>query len=250
MTQTGLSSVFEDAVIPTLLYLPNLTPQDESLLLLPAAYTALFALADAQFRSADAKETGETHRSSEEELVFYDRLMRQGVLQGYAYTAESPPIVTLLVAALSALVERMGIHAVKHLKDVIPILCTAIADPFATSCMPLLEASVGALQRVILNCWPRVGRGVWKGMILRALVGCWMSVREEGEGVPAARIVAVTKELGVCGRMLVSAVEGEEEEEGSIREDIGFLIERDETIGMLFGMSEDGLGDVLSVEES
>jgi hypothetical protein len=90
LQQAGLGEVFEDAVIPTLLFLPTLTPVEESLSLL------------------------KNDRS--DRLKFLDRVMRQGVLQGFMHSGENVKIAELLVNEATTLFENMGIHAVKYLK--------------------------------------------------------------------------------------------------------------------------------------
>jgi len=105
LKQSGIGEVFEDALMPTLLYLPNLTPVDESLRLLSSAYGALGVLCDVRY------EVGEKAR-----IEFLDRVMRMGVFMGYHHASEHPAIVQLLLEQTKVLVEKMGIHAVKHLK--------------------------------------------------------------------------------------------------------------------------------------
>jgi hypothetical protein len=107
LQQAGLGEVFEDAVIPTLLFLPTLTPVEESLSLLKSAYLALLALADVRYPSKNDRS---------DRLKFLDRVMRQGVLQGFMHSGENVKIAELLVNEATTLFENMGIHAVKYLK--------------------------------------------------------------------------------------------------------------------------------------
>lgn len=68
LTQTGLGFVFEDAVAPTLMFLPSLTPIKESELLVPAAWEAIFTLCDVWFSklhpASQAKPNNSTTSSS------------------------------------------------------------------------------------------------------------------------------------------------------------------------------------------
>lgn len=107
LKQTGLAEVFEDTVMPSLLFLPSLTPVDESLRLLPVAYEALYNLCDVRYP---------TPADTTERMRLYDRVMRQGFLQGYLHSRESHGIVEALIRQADTLVRKMGIHAVKHLK--------------------------------------------------------------------------------------------------------------------------------------
>src|ERR1700709_264859 len=76
LQQTGLGPVFEDAILPTLLFLPSITPAEESLQLLPPAYRALEVLTDVRFQGQEKKEKGE-------KMSFFDRVLRKGILPGY-----------------------------------------------------------------------------------------------------------------------------------------------------------------------
>lgn len=107
LERTGLGEVFENAVMPCLLYLPSLTEEAESLQMLRAAYPALIALALARF--PDEKDRTARMRA-------LDRILRQGVLKGYAYAGEHVKIAELLVQQIIKLVNEMGIESVKHLK--------------------------------------------------------------------------------------------------------------------------------------
>jgi hypothetical protein len=136
--------------------------------------------------------------------------MRKGVLTGYAHSSSHPAIVEILVQQIKVLVQKLGIHCVKHLKDIIPILSTVLMDPFGTSRPSLLLEAVRAMQVVILNAWPRMREVGHRMEVVRALVVCWRTVCEEGGGEEEGKGLAeVKKEVGVAGRLLVSAVEGE-----------------------------------------
>ena len=107
LRQTGLGDVFEEVVIPTLLFLPELTPIEESISLLTSAYLALLSLGEARY-------------STKEEWInkmrFLDRVMRQGVLQGFIHSRDNVRIAELLVRQTINLFESMGIYSVKYLK--------------------------------------------------------------------------------------------------------------------------------------
>ncbi|TVY37373.1 CCA tRNA nucleotidyltransferase, mitochondrial [Lachnellula occidentalis] len=220
LKQSGIGEVFEDALLPTLLYLPNLTPVDESLRLLSSAYGALSVLCDVRY------EVGEKAR-----IEFLDRVMRMGVFMGYHHASEHPAIVQLLLEQTKVLVEKMGIHAVKHLKDLIPILSTTLTDPFAPSNPPLLLSAIRALQTVLLNCWPRISEPKYKMKIIKALSVCWTDVSASED---RGRLEEVQKDLKVAGRLLVSAVGGGV----NVRAELRPLVEVNKDVGIMFGVGE------------
>ena len=106
LQDTGLATVFEQAVLPTLLYLPALTPVDESLQLLEPAYAALLALAD-RLRADE---------SGKQRTQLLGKLLREGVFTGYFHAREHVRIVNLLFRQAACIVTLMGINSVKHLK--------------------------------------------------------------------------------------------------------------------------------------
>lgn len=126
LKQTGLGDVFEDAVMPTLMFLPSVTPVEESMELLEPAYNALFVLADVRWESEGVVEIQRKSADQQERRKFYDRIMRQGILTGYTHAHEHRRIVELLTKEIGYLVEKMGMHAVKHLKVLIGFLLSTI----------------------------------------------------------------------------------------------------------------------------
>lgn len=61
----------------------------------------------------------------------------------------------------------------------IPLLAQVLSAPFATAYPPLLEASVHAIDAVVVNVWPRVA--FHRGEILEGLVVCWCRIQGEEE---------------------------------------------------------------------
>lgn len=94
------------------MFLPNLTPVDESVQLLEPTYEALLVLGDVLYSGDIDGKGGE----AENQMHFWDRVMRKGVLMGYMHSSEHPAIVEVLVRNMDAVISKMGIYAVKHLK--------------------------------------------------------------------------------------------------------------------------------------
>jgi len=228
LAQTGLGEVFEDAVTPTLLFLPSLTPLEESLQLLPASYDALFVLADVRFTDDEA---GHSSR-----LKLYDRIMRKGVLTGYLHSNDCPAIVEILVTQISRILSKMGIHSVKYLKDILPILTTVLTDPFGPARPSLLLSGMKTLQAVILNCWPRIALDKGHRMeVVKMLVLCWKNLSEGEEDGKEKGLDEVKEELKVAGKLLVGAVE----KEVDFRTELMPLFEADPGLVEVFGMDHE-----------
>ncbi|KAK1635246.1 hypothetical protein BDP81DRAFT_377328 [Colletotrichum phormii] len=107
LVQTGLGGIFEQSVFPSLLSLPTLTPEKESLLLLDPAYGTIIQLAKIQFPGAG-------DRDKKNKLL--TRLLREGVFPGYWQASEFIGIVQLLARQTTSIVSELGIFATAHLK--------------------------------------------------------------------------------------------------------------------------------------
>ena len=113
LERTGLGELFENAINPSLMFLPSLTEEAESLQMLKAAYPTLVSLALVRF-------PGEKHQAAR--IKALDRILRNGILKGYAYAGEHVKITELLVNRMESLVKELGVESVKHLK----VLCKPI----------------------------------------------------------------------------------------------------------------------------
>ncbi|KAI1824508.1 hypothetical protein F4861DRAFT_538967 [Xylaria intraflava] len=133
LSRIGLADVLEQAVFPTVLSLPSLTPEAESLALLGAAYPALFDMAgirgsaisdeDAKGESTDDKATSDdpTPQSggfSDAQRKLLDKVVREGLMVGYHHAKEHIKLVDFFCRTLRRLVYGMGILTVKYLKPV------------------------------------------------------------------------------------------------------------------------------------
>lgn len=113
LRDTGLASVFEDAVFPTLHFLPNITPEAESLQLLVPAYSALLTLAG---KVNDGKAQTGKHHSDMPRAKLLDKILREGIFSAYFHAKEHICIVEVLLVQTTLVLNEMGIYAVKHLK--------------------------------------------------------------------------------------------------------------------------------------
>ncbi|KAK0613038.1 hypothetical protein B0T17DRAFT_498777, partial [Bombardia bombarda] len=169
----GLSKVFEDAVFPTLSYLPTLTPESESVLLLDLAFDALISLAGKQ-KQQPSPATGIS-----EQKKALDKILREGVFPAYAHAKSHMLLVRVLCLKLGSIVSMMGVHAVKYLQDIIPILLEVIAEDFAPLVPETLSVALDVLDAVLTNCWPMIPGIPWQDKIIAALVICWENVVRE-----------------------------------------------------------------------
>ena len=107
LQRTGLGEIFHGALIPCLSFLPTLTPEDESLRLLESVYPALLTLVRVRFSDP---------RPNLQKGQVLDKILRVGILNGYAHAGEHIKIAVLLMERMADIVDEMGITSVKHLK--------------------------------------------------------------------------------------------------------------------------------------
>ncbi|OAA68345.1 hypothetical protein SPI_00540 [Niveomyces insectorum RCEF 264] len=207
---TGLESVLADAVFPTLLFLPRLTPEKESLQLLEPAYAALLSLAaaaaaapvplsaasSAGSRRGEDATRGLHHLPPKPAADLLDKILRDGIYAGYFHASEHIRIVELLVRQAGRVIETMGgVYAVKHLKDLIPMYASIMTDPFAMRYKPAVVAATDALQTTMVNCWPRMADTPWQEEIIKMLMLCWLNVQEDHGGEERRREKEDNKDL-------------------------------------------------------
>lgn len=132
LSRTGLADVFEQAVFPTVLSLPSLTPEAESAALLGAAYPALFDMAGIEGPNLAAAGHGnddvtddsvapDTQNSqnrgfSEAQRKLLDKIFREGIMTGYHHAKGHIRLVDFFCNTLRCLVDCIGILSVKYLK--------------------------------------------------------------------------------------------------------------------------------------
>ena len=107
LSERGMGKVLEEAIMPTLQFLPTHTPEAESAQLLEPAYTALVLLAGTRFAY-------DGDMAAKRSLL--DRLLREGVFSAYSHASEYVRIVEVLATKANLIIDELGIYATKHLK--------------------------------------------------------------------------------------------------------------------------------------
>ncbi|PWY87530.1 ATP :tRNA-specific tRNA nucleotidyltransferase [Aspergillus heteromorphus CBS 117.55] len=195
LRRTNLSSVFDDAIRPCLLSLPTITPEDESLTLLAAAYPALRLLHKTASlpQPQPTTTTTTTTTTTSNPKNPHAQTLRENLIPSFHHTSITPTtrndpstnkpsfpyprLSTLLLHQIHDELFDLGIQTTKYLQDIIPLVYSVLENPFGTAYPPLLLAGVAVARAVVLNAHPRVW--VWRGEILGAVCGCWGVVGEE-----------------------------------------------------------------------
>ncbi|KAL8691503.1 MAG: hypothetical protein Q9218_003289 [Villophora microphyllina] len=216
LERSGLGKIFHDTLIPYLLYLPQLTPEEESIPLLDATYDALIALSLARYPGCE---------KGGSKVKALDTIFRYGIIKGHAHAGENVRIAELLMKKCEDLVNTMRVYSVKHLKDILPMISATLTAPFALAYPPLLMAALGTLKAVICNAWPRAG--CHRGDVLEGLVVCWCRIEDEER---LSEEVSKVKE-GI--EVIVQAVVKMLGEDGDARRDLKILRDHDPRLGVL-----------------
>lgn len=200
MQTTGIGAIFQDVAFPTLLFLPNLTLEKESVELLKAAYKVLIQLAQTY---------GDPTSSSRRQLL--DKILRDGVYAGFHHASEYVHVVEVLMQCTTTIVNCLGVYTVKHLQvtlwlsvlelrlmlngakqNLLSIISSVMTDPFATAYLPSILAAADALAAIIANCWPRLSELSHVERIVSIISLCWINVHNDDA---ATQLSTADKEL-------------------------------------------------------
>ncbi|CAG7562436.1 unnamed protein product [Fusarium equiseti] len=170
LQSTGIGRVFVDVTFPLLLYLPSVTPEDQSIAVLSPAYDVLIKLAERTGNPA----------SSERRRVF-DKILRDGIFAGHHHASQYTRIVQVLMQKTAVVVNCLGIYSIKHLSPLLSMSSSIMTDPFAVAHPPTLRATTQLLGAIITNAWPRVRESEHMDNVIRILSLCWLNLLEELE---------------------------------------------------------------------
>jgi hypothetical protein len=227
--RTGLIPVFRDSLLSCTTYLPTLAPAQDSAALITASLPALLSLADAAHPLDPESPTPSPERTALLLLI-----LRKAFLTPFHHSREHLPVARALLARLPALLDALGVDAVVHLKDLIPLLAAVLDDPFGPAHPALLLDAARALSAVLRNAWPRVG--VWRADVLRGVIGLWVRLAEEkGEDPVLAEIQEECQE--VVG--MLDAIMRADEEDVDWDEEVAQIKAVDDRLEDLFLIEDD-----------
>lgn len=242
LRRTNLSAVFDDALVPCLLSLPTLTPEDEAMQILSAAYSALLLVLQTRYQINSSKSTEDDAKQYTARLA---TLLRDSAIPSFHHVSSSPArsasaaatssstllssfpyprLSTFLLEQTTTLVAELRIHAVKYIKDLIPLVYTTLSNPFAPAHPPLIHAGVALAKAVILNAHPRVWR--WRGELLAAACGCWnnlavdASVSSSRDGQEVAVLKKKLRGMVHLLKLAVDAAAQDERERDLLGDDV------------------------------
>ncbi|KAL4797871.1 hypothetical protein BDV19DRAFT_377359 [Aspergillus venezuelensis] len=259
LRRTNLASVFEDALRPCFHSLPTITSEDDSLQLLSAAYPALQSLLKTSYRTlattGSRAPSAKQQKDHETYILTTTRTLRDHLIPSFHHISSTDPtstssfasfpyprLSTFLLNQIAANCSDLGIHTIKYLQDIIPVVYSTLSNPFGTAHSPLLLAALSALRAVILNAYPRIWR--WRGELFGAICSCWLHVTEdEAENKhavdKATGLERLRKELQGAVYLLRYALEnpaqedsepGQQDAKENIEREIQKLIDADENL--------------------
>ncbi|KAI1001541.1 hypothetical protein K3495_g6660 [Podosphaera aphanis] len=213
LQQTGLGSVIEDAIHPTLLYLPPITPAADSISILPVAYEALFVLFETRFPSTISGRSGPQRTVGQKEKVVYlTRILRHAIVPSHQHTvlssASNAKIQEIIFTQLSRLIRLLGTDSIAHLNLLLPMVSDLLLDPFVTASLPTMRAAVKALREIVLCAWPRIGEEEKRRIIIKIIASAWKEIRAAHENCNVEEDLAQLREdLKIVGKIFSKAVQ-------------------------------------------
>ncbi|KAK3182059.1 hypothetical protein K4F52_006624 [Lecanicillium sp. MT-2017a] len=190
---SGVDAVFQEAVFPTLLFMPNVTPEEESVQLLRAAYKVLLSLALID-SDVDAKKR----------LALLDKVLREGVLTGYFHAAQHIHIVQVIFESAADVIDGLQIAAVKHLQKLLNLFSSVMTDAFALAYPPAVLAAAKALNTTILNCWPRLAGTSHAEQIVHITSIAWTNLQNHKADEHQSELSSLAKELSRTSELLAA----------------------------------------------
>ncbi|KAI1430081.1 hypothetical protein F5Y12DRAFT_793242 [Xylaria sp. FL1777] len=254
LSRTGLAEVFEQAVFPTVLSLPSLTPEAESCDLLAAAYPALFDMAGLEDvnsevdenesadirpesmddRKASDKKDLQSKGFSEAQRKLLDKLVREGIMVGYHHAKQHIRLVDFFCQTLRRLVGGMGILSVKYLKDIVPMISEILVDPFGTKYPLALLSATHLLQAILQACWPRIPN--YCNEIIKIAMLSWLNIEDEDSFPSDKQTKAELEQELIKTVEMLSAIMVAAKLDMSVR--VGPLVAKDPQLGSLFTKHE------------
>ncbi|KAL4916569.1 hypothetical protein BDW62DRAFT_211833 [Aspergillus aurantiobrunneus] len=268
LRRTNLSSVFEDAIRPCFHSLPTITPEDDSIKLLAAAYPALRSLLQTCYRSSPTTTNVPSSSKQSKDIGTFisttTKTLRDHLIPSFHHISSTDPtsassfasfphprLSTFLLNQIAITCADLGINTTKYLQDIIPLVYTTLSNPFGTAHPPLLLSALSTARAVILNAYPRIWR--WRGEILGALCSCWLHILEDEENskttksraskdptsASSVELKKLNKELQGAVYLLKYALEnpvqadsdqGQREAKENIEREIQMLVEADESL--------------------
>jgi tRNA nucleotidyltransferase (CCA-adding enzyme) len=191
LIMTGLTKVYESALLQCLKYLPPSTPTEESSKILRAAYPAIRQLSKTAFP---------TDQQSKERGEMLHHTVSDGLALGFTYASENIEISTFLLEEMTLIVKDLGLMSIQDLKVLMQIITQTLSAPFATTAPQRLSAAAKALRTLIVCAWPRIHE--YKGEIVWAVCVCEDRIR--GEENQADLIPAQKSLQDVCDLLVVA----------------------------------------------
>ncbi|OCT44523.1 hypothetical protein CLCR_05871 [Cladophialophora carrionii] len=231
LKRSGLADVMVDALRTNFLSLPTLTPEADSLALLREVYAAFLGVVDARFvmlrlrlksklgapsNHTKAQGQGGTDEDSDDknidtDFIPYQAMLtlvyRHGIMASLAHLSSSSnnagslsntisvPLTALLLRQIPPVFSRMGIHCVKNLQGLLPMVRVSLMDPFLLAAPEMVSAILDIVDCVCDVARTRVQQKWWPE-VLRGLVGCWVNCVDESENesttIPAGKTASAS----------------------------------------------------------
>lgn len=110
-----------------------------------------------------------------------------------------------------------------------------MTNPFAALAPSTLSVTIGCLQATIKNCWPRLHTPSYQSELIKMLVVCYLTVRDDKDRLSAEQSAAIEAELVRTASMLTIATKSCGSPEGqNLSEKVAPLIAKEPLLAKLF----------------
>lgn len=214
---TGVFSVFWDALKPALTFLPPSTPSEIAVPLSQSVFEAMIKLSYLS-RPDNSKPSAKMKTSHE----LQEELLHDGIFHGISHAFRSMPMMIQFVKETDVLVgQKLKTYATPHLNPLIAIITGNLCDPFISFSTELTMAVIQLLQTVIRTLWFRVP--FYRYDILRGIVTAANRINQQlsedndqiqvdndhnfgSEGKQNSEFLTAKKQLSVCLELLIESV--------------------------------------------
>ncbi|KAI5300159.1 hypothetical protein KEM55_009100 [Ascosphaera atra] len=213
LERTNLDDVFVQALKPSLLSLPTLNSEDESVYILSRAYPAICEVVMTRYHMRTPQHSRQGSReiqdgpparpetnspSPSEREEFHDekrftvlqKLLSDDLTRSYRLTARLdsangatsasfpyPALSRLLLEEMILVISLMKTHVIPRMDDVVETIRLTLTNPFIAADLDLLATALELTRDLVLNAWTRA----WDMHIimLDALTSVWVRLMED-----------------------------------------------------------------------
>lgn len=172
---TGVFSVFWDALKPALTFIPPSTPAVISVPLSQSVFEAMMKLS---YLSMPRNKTNDNSPGTKTSFALQEEYLLGGVFKGVSQSYRSIPMMIQLLKATNVLLsEHLKIYATPYTKNLVAIITGCLGDPFIVYSTELMTEVLNLLKTLIRTLWFRIP--YYRYDILRGIISAAKKIDEQ-----------------------------------------------------------------------